>query len=146
MIREEAIELIKKHGSMRAAARAIGRCHQVLSRAISGRNGHGVRTPALAGAGRRASKEVAQPGRTLADFKRLYDKDVIVPNKLQQALQKLSGEWRYEHEFARMAGVSSADMQTYRHLFDNHHVALKREHKLIWCGTVALANKLREIT
>ena len=143
MNKQEAQKLINQYGGMRKAARAIGCGHQTISRAISGRNEHRART--LARSCARTSKEVAQPGRTLADFKRLYDKDVIVPNKLQQALQQLGGEWRYEHEFARMAGVSSADMQTYRHLFDNHHVALKREHKLIWCGTVALANKLREI-
>lgn len=98
------------------------------------------------------------PGRTVEDFRRIYDKDYIVPRAIDAALEKLSDdEWRPEVEFIKMvqdcaqesighagAGrVSTVDFSLYREQFEDYMVRIPKEKKRVWCGSKKLAIELQ---
>lgn len=87
----------------------------------------------------------ATKGRSLAEFRQVYDKDLIVPQKIKAALKGLGGSWLYEQEFVKAAGVSTADLSNYRDQFADYVVNIRRSSKRAWAGSAALANQLREI-
>jgi len=150
MTREEVENHVKKHGSLTKAAKALGIHRCTLSRAIHGRRDR----PHLYGPGKLSAVRPAaegkpqtatQPGRRLQDFKALYCKDVIVPDKIREGLKKLGAEWRYEHEFCRLIQVQTADLSMYRHMFETHQVKIERGRRIVWCGTTTLARSLQEV-
>jgi hypothetical protein len=97
--------------------------------------------PAVAGQEPKPAK-----GKSLADFRRTYDKDFIVPQKIKTALAQLgAGGWETELNFARSAGVSMSDIGLFREQFQDHVVLVERGSKRIWAGSKALAAKLREM-
>lgn len=130
MTKSEAQDLLRKHGTKTKAADAVG-------------VGRGVITRALA-QGSDGEKPAAKKGRSLAEFRALYDKDYIVPRKVKAALKELSDGWEYEVQFAKDAGVSLADLSAYREQFADHVVQIGRESRRVWAGTVGLARELRE--
>lgn len=93
----------------------------------------------------RINKEAPTSGKSLADFKQTYDKNTIIPRKIKAALKELGSAWEYEAEFIKRAGINYTDMNTFRDMFDDHLIFIKRENKKIWCGTLAFANKLKEL-
>jgi hypothetical protein len=82
----------------------------------------------------------------LAEFKQTYDKNTIIPQKVRAALKELGTAWEYEAEFIKRADISYTDLAAFRDMFSDHVVIVKRENKKIWCGTVAFANQLKELT
>jgi len=84
-------------------------------------------------------------GRSLKDFKQTYDKNTVVPQKIKKALKELGASWEYEAEFIKRAGVNYTDMNTFREMFGDNVVYVKKDNKKIWCGTVAFANQLKEL-
>jgi hypothetical protein len=92
-------------------------------------------------------------GRSLADFRATYDKSFIVPQRVKAALAMLAANgdedcWRYESEFVKLAGVSIIDLGNVRSQFGEHVVVLEKRgdsSKRIWCGTKAVANKIKEM-
>lgn len=86
--------------------------------------------------------EVRRIGHSLQEFREMYDKDVIVPKKVREALKKLGNRWIPEAEFIRMAMISQADMGNYREQFAEHIVMVDSV-KRVWVGTRALAAELR---
>ncbi len=138
MTKEETLAAVKKHGGIRAAAKALGVSYSTFQAHVSKLNGgeaHAV-TPASSPSGK---------GKTLADFKATYDKSFIVPNKIKDALKELGSGWAYEMDFAKLAGVSVMDIGRVRDQFAEHIVVLNRESKRAWAGTKATAKAMRNM-
>jgi transcriptional regulator with XRE-family HTH domain len=132
---EQVKQAIEKTGSKSAAARLLGMSRTTLRRYLAGG------TPTI----RKAAQE-AKGKKTLADFRKEYDKDYIVPEKIKQALKDLGPDgWEYESLFSKQAGVSMADLSAYREGFSDFVVVLRRESKRIWAGSKKLAAQLREM-
>lgn len=136
MTQKEAKELVAKHGSLTKAAKAAGVSRHAITRAFNGGE-----TPPK----EKTKEKATQKGKSLADFRAAYDKDYIVPAKIKKALAELGNAWEYESVFVKQAGISLSDMGTYRELFADHVVSLKREGKRVIAGTKSLANQLREM-
>lgn len=97
-----------------------------------------------------AKPQTAAPkaaGRSLDEFRKSYDKGFIVPARVRQALADLGGGWLSEIEFAKLAGVSTMDLNAFREAFEEHVVVLGGQHKgkRLWAGTKAAAAKMREM-
>lgn len=94
---------------------------------------------------------VKQKARTVADFRAVHDRDVVVPNKIRVGLALLlkTGQehWEYEGDFIKLAKISQADMGAYRDQFAAHIVAIPavsgRSARRAWFGSakVAAANR-----
>lgn len=89
-----------------------------------------------------SSKEAKPSGKTLADFRAAHDKSYIIPQRIKEGLKKLGDGWEYEAAFMKIAGLSTTDLANYREGFTDHIVLVERT-KRVWCGTKALADKLR---
>ena len=83
-------------------------------------------------------------GRTLKEFKETYDKATIVPQRIRNGLKMLGQGWEYEVLFAKMAGVSLADLSAFRDQFADHVITLK-ESRRAWAGSAAVAKAMREM-
>jgi hypothetical protein len=127
----EAQELLAKHGSMTKAAAAVGMSRNAFKRRLD--------------KGATPTPPTARHGRTFSDFRAEYDKDYIVPKKIREGLAILGDGWEYESAFVKLAGVSLADIATYRDSFSDHVVQLRRDGKRAWAGTKALAKQMREV-
>jgi hypothetical protein len=134
MTRDEAAKLVEKHGSQAKAGQAAGVSARSIRRALA----RGAASP------HPIPTQAKKAGRSLSEFRSLYDKDFIVPNRIKAALKILGGGWEYESQFARMAEVSLADLGNYRDQFADHVITL-RESRRAWAGTVATAKAMREM-
>ena len=127
--KEQAKAAVKKHGSIRAAAKAAGipyaSFHDVLHK--------DERSP-----GQKA-------GRSLQEFKATHDKAYIVPARIKEALKQLGHGWEYEVQFAKIAGVSLADLGNFRDAFADHIVVVRRDGKRAWAGTPVSAARMRQM-
>ena len=86
--------------------------------------------------------------KTLADFKAAHDKSFIVPQRIKTALDALGKDgWEYEAEFIKSSGVNQNDIAKFREQFAEQVVLVRQDgrEKRVWAGSVALANKLREM-
>jgi hypothetical protein len=89
--------------------------------------------------------------RTVADFRENFDKDVIIPRKIQAALDAMLKEgaenWEYDADFVKRAGVSQSDMGRYRAQFEKHVILTanvnKRGPRKVWFASAKVAAKLR---
>ena len=97
------------------------------------------------GRGGKSVPKSSGAGRSLANFRSTYDKDTIIPAKIQAALTDLGESWEYESEFVRRLGIGYADLGNYRDRFADHIVFIRRDSKRVWAGTVQLAVKLKEM-
>lgn len=88
-------------------------------------------------------------GKSLEAFRSAHDKSYIIPRRIETALAKLADSWEYELDFAKVAGVSIADLALFRDQFEDHVVAVKvtggSHKKNVWAGTPAFAAQLREL-
>ena len=125
-------EAVKKHGSQRKAALALGIPQSSLNDALSGR---GVVAPRIAPPGHIS-------GRSLSEFRETHDKNFIIPKKIKAALAALGQGWDYELSFARQAGISLGDLSAFRSMFEDHIVIVDRT-KRAWAGTKATADRMR---
>lgn len=131
--------LVKKHnGNKAAAAREAGMPYQTFKDRLKGRP-EGAERP---GAEHRTAN-AERKGRSLADFRAQFDKDYIVPRKIEEALRALAGGWEYEVAFAKEAGISLADLGNYRDKYADHVVVLRRDGKRAWAGTRGMAAQMR---
>ena len=140
LTKEQAQAALKKYGSLRAAAKALGVSRKTVRLRLKGivpkqprTTNHDPRTT--------SPKAV---GFTRDDFKRKYDKSFIVPHRIREALKQI-GPNRYlpEGEFNRLAGISQTDMAAYREQFEDDYVVTVERTKRLWCGSKALANEFR---
>jgi hypothetical protein len=90
------------------------------------------------------SHPIKQIGKNLTDFRALHDKSFIVPKKITDGLKALGDGWEYELGFLRLSGLSTNDLAAYREPFEEFIVIVNGKNpKRVWCGTKALAEKLR---
>lgn len=91
--------------------------------------------------------ETARPsGKGIAEFREAHDKSYIIPKRINEALKKLGDGWEYELQFIKVAGLSLTDCAAYRDQFEEHIVVVGGKNpKRVWCGTKALATKLRQM-
>jgi hypothetical protein len=92
-------------------------------------------------------KTKAEPtGKTLQDFKQLYDVDQKAVNTIKATLKKLGNDlWMYEADFIRECKVSPLKVAAYREMFIDYIVFLRKERRRVWCGSTKFAEQLREI-
>lgn len=86
-------------------------------------------------------------GKDVEAFRQLHDKNFRIPKIIKDALVDLGDSWEYEAEFMKRSGISSTDVATFRDQFADHWFEVRthtRNSKRVWCGTVKLANKLKE--
>ena len=131
-------ELLKQYGSVRKVASALGVNPSTVSRRLKKfRNGDtNIKHETL-------NNNSDKVGKNLMEFRKLYDKSYIVPQKIKAALSKLKNNWEYENNFYRLAGVSLSDLGNFRDEFSDHLVVLKD--RRIWAGTKETAQLLREM-
>jgi len=84
-------------------------------------------------------------GKSFDEFRAQYDRDVIVPGKIRAALKALGNTWEYEANFARAAGVSSADLGSYRDQFAAYWVQVKRDGRKVWSGSRNMVEQMRKV-
>lgn len=90
------------------------------------------------------SKETKK-GKSLQDFRELYDNDYIVPKRIQKALKELGESWEAEMDFSRRANVSLQNLNLYKDQFEDHIIVVTHKKKRLWAGTVKFAEKCREM-
>lgn len=93
---------------------------------------------------------MAKAKKSLADFRAVHDKSVIVPGKIKAALDAMAKDgpdnWEYEADFLRRAGVANSDVGGYREQFKDHVVQVGgKQPKRVWVATVKAAAKFREV-
>ncbi len=63
--------------------------------------------------------------KTLSDWQAAHDKNVLVPNRIRAAFEKMKAageDWHYEQDFERLADVGHLDMVKFREQFAKHIV------------------------
>lgn len=127
----------KQHGSKAAAAKALGMDRATFRRRMDG-------TPPAGSA--RVAKAPASHGRSLAEFRATYDRDTIIPQRIDAALAELGKDgWAYEMEFIKLANIGIAQLASYREAYAEYVVPLNRDSKRAWAGSKAMAAKMREM-
>lgn len=92
--------------------------------------------------------EAKAVGHGVEEFRQQYDRAYIVPRRISDALKKLGDRWMREIDFAKFAGIGTQDISAYRAEFEQDFVVElggRNAGKRVWCGTKAMAAKLREI-
>lgn len=96
----------------------------------------------------------AEP-RSVATFKAQHDRNVVIPNKIRTALEKMAKDngpehYEYETEFMKLAGVGGSDLAAHRDAFTAHIVEAKpiglgnsRSTRRAWFATVKAAKAAR---
>ena len=141
-VKTEAAAAVKKHGSIRKAASAMGIPFTTFSARLQGvaprppRKMSGTLLPVSP-----VMKD--REGRSLAEFRAEHDKDFIVPKRIKEGLKALGSGWAYEVQFAKAAAISLSDLNAYRSLFEPHVVVVNRAGKRAWAGTKEVAAKMR---
>ena len=138
---EQAIALYEEHGTVRGAARAAGISPTAMRKRLQsvGVRGKGKQMPTASMTPSNAK------ARSLADFRETYDKDTIIPKKLDAAIAELGDGWLYESEFVKLAGVSYMDLTAFRDAYSTHIVYIKRDSKRVWAGTPEVADQMRRM-
>ena len=90
--------------------------------------------------------------RTIAQFRALHDKNVIIPNKIRKALERLREigpeHFVYDEEFRQLCGIQGAELAAYRDQFARHWfmtvgLTKSKNDKRVWFGNSKVADRLR---
>lgn len=93
-------------------------------------------------------------GRTVADFRSVHDKDIVIPNKIRGAFAEMAKEgpehYLYEGELLKLAVVSTTDLAKIRESFGDHIVTVRHVNgkalsspKNIWFHDPKVAKRVR---
>lgn len=94
---------------------------------------------------------MAAKAKDITAWREQHDKDVIVPKKIQAAIESMRKDgpetWEYESDFIKRAGISQTDMGRYRERFIKHivptPVTTGRSARNCWFADAKVAGKLR---
>lgn len=92
---------------------------------------------------------MASKPKTLADFRAVHDKSVVIPNKIRARLAAMlkigPEEHDFEVDFLKAAGVATNEIGAYRDQFDAHIVTVggTRNPKKVWFADPKVAKKAR---
>ena len=103
------------------------------------------------------SKDVkSAPGRTVADFKAVHDRDTVIPARIQAGIDKMldvngKEHWEYESDFIReYAAVSQTDISKYRDRFKDYWFSSRpvgdgrsKTERNVWFASKAAAKECR---
>lgn len=91
------------------------------------------------------AKIVKKTGRDLSEFRANHDKNFIVPKKIEAGINALGPDkWEYQADFIKLCQISVTDLAMFREQFSDFLVEVGgKTRKSIWCGSKALATKLR---
>lgn len=134
--------LVQQHGSIGAAARALGMARSTLRDRLNGRPTR-VRVATVV---RAAAPVRVQRAHTFDDFRAQFDRETVIPAKISAALRELGNGWLYETEFAQLAGVGLNDLGRFRDAFADHHLEARapgRSARRVWVGSVEIAAQMR---
>ena len=134
----EAVEALERLGSVKAVARELDLTPKSVRDRLKGAGVQGEHQP-------RPVKSGGSSVKSLTDFRQTYDKDTIIPRKIEAGIAEIGTGWVYESEFVRIAGVTYSDLGMYREAYADHVVYIKRESKRAWAGTPELAQQMREM-
>jgi hypothetical protein len=89
--------------------------------------------------------------KSLADYRNLYDANVIVPAKIRKALDSMLAagkeSWEYEGDFIQLAGISTTQLGQFRDAFSAHVVETpaqsKRASRRVWFADPKVAKVAR---
>lgn len=137
---EEAVAAVNREGSLTKAANSLGIARSTLTERLK-KAGKFVTATTVS----KPKVEAVKVGRALTEFRKEYDKDIIVPAKIKEGLKLLGSGWEYEVPFARAIGVSLQDIAIYREQFADYIIPLRKDNKRVWAGTKTTANTIREI-
>ncbi len=94
--------------------------------------------------------------KTLADLSAAHDKNVMIPNRIRQAIAIIGAsgdDWIYEQDFLALTkpGISTTDIAKFRGQFtdfwsDMPAVNGKSSVRRVWFASKALAKKWKETT
>ena len=143
MTREEAQELIKKHGSMRKASKAAGMHRETLAKIAAGKPVFTQQKRSLV-ISTKPYSGLQVTARSVTDFRNTYDLNTIVPKKIAAGFKQLGAGWLYESEFAKAAGLTMKDLGMFR---DNYaaHIVVVGDNRRIWAGKKAVAEQMRSM-
>ncbi|MDP9089182.1 MAG: hypothetical protein M3O26_10645 [Pseudomonadota bacterium] len=86
-------------------------------------------------------------GRDINAFRESHDKNCIVPKKIEQGLKLLGpDQWHYQPDFIKLCEISVTDLAMFREQYSDFFVEIRaKTRKVVWCGSKALATKLRQM-
>lgn len=97
---------------------------------------------------------MATEKRTLADLSAIHDKNVMIPNRIKQAIAALAvsgNDWTYEIDFIKDAKppISATDISRFRGQFTDFWAETpatngKSSARRVWFATKKLADKWKE--
>ena len=88
--------------------------------------------------------------KSLAQFQQTYDKNVIVPRKIEDALKRLGDGWETEMEFMKGAGLTNVELANFRDNYTDYIVVVASvtghpNRKRIWFGSKKAAAEARKM-
>lgn len=101
------------------------------------------------------AKAKPAPSRSVATFRAAHDRNVVIPNKIREALAKMEADngpehYEYESDFIKLAGVGGSDLNGHRDSFTAHIVEAKpigagnaRAARRAWFATAKAAKAAR---
>jgi hypothetical protein len=92
-----------------------------------------------------AAKKAA--GKDITAFKESHDKNTIVPKKIEEGFKALGPDkWEYQADFIKLCQISVTDLALFREQYAGFTVEIRaKTRKVVWCGSKALATKLRSM-
>lgn len=142
MTKEQALALVAKHGSQKAAALAAGVTRHVIYHAINRSTGKGVGRPRINPLKEQGKDALAV--RSFQEFRNTFDLETIVPKRVNDTLKKLGSGWLFEMEFCKLANVTSTQIANFRERYADHIVCIK-DRRRIWVGKKNIAEEMRRM-
>ena len=139
MTKEQALALVAKYGSQKAAALAVGVTRHVIYHAIKRSEN---RKRGESSQSSLPEKELSV--RSLQEFRNTFDLETIVPKKINVALKQLGSGWLYEMEFCKSADITSTQISNFRDRYSEHIVCI-RDRRRIWVGKKNIAEEMRRM-
>lgn len=92
-------------------------------------------------------KKLPTAGKSIDAFRAAHDKSFTIPRRIREGIAKLGPDgWDYELAFLRMCELATVELAAYRDQFADYLVEIGgRNSKRAWCGSKALAKKLRKM-
>jgi hypothetical protein len=145
MDRVKALALVKKHKSVRKAAKAANMVRSTFQRLLeTGIQPRSQQKPKSKQPAKTTPEEKVH-AKKLSEFREKYDKNYFIPKRVKAALAKLGAGWDYEVSFAKMAEVSLTDLNSVREQFIDYVVQIGRDGRRAWCGSKTVAEQMRRM-
>jgi len=148
---KEAREAVKKFGSSKRAAREIGVAETTFRRVLGDPSRTGGVTQWQEANKKNGNNHAKQKKRasvnrlSIEDIQASHDQDYMIPRAIEVGIDNIGEDAAlYEHDFAKLAGVSITELSRYRDQFADYWAETKRGGKRrIWAGSSKMADEIR---